>query len=131
MNWGKLLLPRWGFLDQKARSTPKAPPAERRSGPRVPVKIPVFIYGRDQDEPFSQRAETLNVSANGGLLSLPAEVADSQKLVVTNPQTDEDRVCRVVRLQKAEEGKIFVGVEFLQPSPNFWLVDFDSRSTEK
>ena len=126
MNWGKLLLPRWGFLDQKARGAAKSAPAERRSGRRVPVTMPVFIYGRVRDEPFSQRAETSNVSPNGGLLSLSMEIADSQKLVVTNPQTDEDRVCRVVRFAKAEEGKSFVGVEFLQPSPHFWSINFDS-----
>ena len=126
MNWGKLLLPRWGFLDQRARGTIKGPPIERRRGRRVLLSIPVFIYGHMRDEPFSQRTETSDVSANGGLLSLSVEVADLQKLVVTNPQTDEDRVCRVVRLAKVEDGKSFVGVEFLQPSPHFWPIDFDS-----
>jgi hypothetical protein len=82
--------------------------------------MPVLIYGRSADEPFQEQAETIDVSAHGGLVPITVEVKESQKLLLTNLLTNEDRPCRVARLVQTREGKTLAGLEFLQPSEGFW-----------
>ena len=101
---------------------------DRRRGSRVALATPVFVYGWLADEPFSENTETLNVSANGGLIPLSGMAIPSQELILTNLQTNEDLTCRVVRSTRVEDGKILVGLDFLQASPNFWQIDFVSKS---
>jgi hypothetical protein len=100
---------------------------ERRRSYRVALATPVFVYGWLADEPFSENTETLNVSANGGLIPLSGTVVLSQELILTNLQTNEDLSCRVARSTRTEDGKIVVGLEFLQALPNFWQIDFVSN----
>jgi hypothetical protein len=97
---------------------------DRRRGYRVALATPVFVYGWLADEPFSENTETLNVSTVGGLIPLSTAVIPSQKLILTNPQTNEDLPCRVARSTKAQDGKTLAGLDFLQASPNFWQIDF-------
>lgn len=98
----------------------RGPVLERRSAQRIPLTTPVFVYGHVRGEPFWEFAQTLNVSKSGGLLALTAKLATAQNVVLTNPATDEDLVCRVARSPVAPNGKTFVGVEFLQESEDFW-----------
>ena len=84
----------------------------------------MFVYGRAHDEPFAEHAITLNVSATGGLLTLDAEVAPAQKLLLANEQTDEELPCRIARIVKIDGGKTLVGVAFLRARPRFWSIDF-------
>jgi c-di-GMP-binding flagellar brake protein YcgR len=124
MGWRKLFLPR----KVQSRRDPAAVPAEskpnRRRSHRVSAFLPVFIYAHSQDEPFVEHAVTLNVSANGGLLSLSREVTPMQELLVANLQTDEELPCRVARVTKTQAGTVLVGFEFLRPAPRFWSIDF-------
>ena len=101
---------------------------DRRRGSRVALATPVFVYGWLLNEPFSENTETLNVSAVGGLIQLSAIVIPSQELILTNLKTNEDLPCRVARSIRSRDGKTLVGVDFLQPSPNFWQIDFVSCS---
>jgi hypothetical protein len=100
---------------------------DRRRSYRVALATPVFVYGWLADEPFSENTETLNVSANGGLIPLSGTVVPSQELILTNLQTNEDLSCRVARSTRTEDGKLVVGLEFLQALPNFWQIDFVSN----
>ena len=124
MNWGKLLLLRWGSIGRKPKSARSELNLEKRRSQRVLAAMPVFIYGRVQGEPFSEHTETANVSAQGGLVALSIDLDRVQTLLVTNLQTNEDLACRVARLGKTETGKTLVGVEFLRPAPRFWSIDF-------
>lgn len=101
---------------------------DRRRGARVALSTPVFVYGWLLDEPFSENAATLNVSAVGGLIQLSTKVVPSHELILTNLKTNEDLPCRVARSVSAGNGKILVGVDFLQTSPHFWQIDFVTRS---
>jgi hypothetical protein len=98
----------------------RGPVLERRGAQRVHLTAQVFVYGYVRGEPFWEFAQTLNVSKTGGLLALTAKLAAAQNLVLTNPATEEDLVCRVARSPIAPNGKAFVGVEFLQESKDFW-----------
>lgn len=128
----------WGKLFGRQRRSEKPPEtvlgldkrADKRRGPRVPAVMPVFVYGRVQGQPFSEHAETTNVSPQGGLLELSADVEGRQSLLVTNLQTNEELACRVARSTKTDKGKTLVGLEFLRPSPDFWTVDFSPRVSQ-
>jgi len=120
MDWSKL----WGAFSRKPKGAPLGLGIEKRRSERVAITMPVFVYGRAQGKPFSERTETANVSAQGGLVALSVDLDRSQTLLVTNLQTDEDLACRVARLARNQAGKKLVAVEFLQPAPRFWSIDF-------
>jgi hypothetical protein len=116
----------WSRRPQRFSRTPMQ--KERRRSYRVALAAPVFVYGWLADEPFSESTETLNVSAVGGLIQLSARVIRSQKLILTNLQTNQDVPCRVARLIREGENKTLAGLDFLQDSQKFWQIDFVSRS---
>ena len=93
---------------------------EQRRAQRLPIFLPVQVYGKLDGEPFSENTETINVSACGGLVPISARVVRSQKLILTNLQTDQDLTCRVARLIRTERGQVLAGLEFLQSAPGFW-----------
>jgi hypothetical protein len=44
--------------------------------------------------------------------------------MVTNLQTNEDALCRVARLVRGSDGRTFAALEFVQPAPRFWAIEF-------
>lgn len=95
---------------------------ERRRSPRSIVYVPVFVYGyATEEQPFHQETNTLQVSANGGLLRLDANVQHGQKLLVMNRLTQEEQECSVVSLAKRpKHADLRVGVAFTKAAPGFW-----------
>lgn len=93
---------------------------ERRRALRLPLKRTVFVYGWSSGEPFSENAETLNVSATGGLIELSAKVIPAQKLILINADSNEEMACRVARSVCTPEGKNIIGFEFPQIASQFW-----------
>ncbi len=126
MDWGKLLLPRWGSLGRKQKGARAKLSIEKRRSERMPVAMPVFVYGRARRDAFfgahrdreRERARRTHTPFH--------RIESSQTLLVTNLQTNEDLACRVARLVKLEAGKTLVGIEFLRPSPRFWTIDFSA-----
>jgi len=97
-----------GFLDDQRRAQ------------RLPIYLPVQVYGKLDGVPFSENTETINVSACGGLVPISAGVVRAQKLILTNLQTDQDLTCHVARLIRTERGQVLAGLEFLHSAPGFW-----------
>jgi hypothetical protein len=117
-----------GWWSRRRRRSSRAPePEDRRRSYRVALAASVSVYGWIDDQPFSESTETLDVSAGGGLIPLSVSVTPSQELILTNLQSDEDLTCRVARSTQAPDGKILVGLDFVQVSPNFWQIDFISK----
>jgi len=91
---------------------------QRRRSDRLPLSIPVRIYGRTpENRPFRVVTTTNEVSVHGGLLPLARDVAHGQTLLVVNGITEEERECRVVYV-----GKKNVAVEFTRSQGDFWHV---------
>jgi hypothetical protein len=90
--------------------------------------MPVLVYGHSAHAPFAESVITANVSSTGGLVPLSNVVLRFQKLIVTNLQTNEDAICRVVRYIRKDDGHNFVGLEFLRSTPHFWAIDFAGDS---
>lgn len=120
MGGGRFLLPRWGKLGRVVPAERPGPAHENRRAVRVPVSLPVMLYGRLGREPFTENTETINVSAAGGLVPVRSRLNPSQDLILTNLQTNQELKCRVARLMRGKNGTILAGLEFLQHAPSFW-----------
>ena len=117
---------RW--LRRRRRIVP--PLRERRRAHRVLLAAPVFVYGWLRGEPFSEMAQTVNVSAIGGALILSVNAIPEQTLIVTNEHSKGELACRVTRAARTQDGRTVIGFEFLHVSPTFWQVDFVSNSQD-
>ena len=124
MGWRKLFFPVKVHSRRELFPLAAVSKANRRRNHRVSAFLPVFVYGHSHNEPFTEHAVTLNVSANGGLLSLSRELAPSQQFLVANVQTNEELPCRIARSIKTQAGTTLVGFEFLRPAPRFWSIEF-------
>lgn len=93
---------------------------DKRRAQRLPIAMPVSVYGYVGDQPFTENTESINVSTRGGLVAISVEVSCWQKIVLTNLQTDEDLECRIVRLIRSGTGQILAGLEFPDVEPKFW-----------
>jgi hypothetical protein len=99
----------------------------QRRSKRLPLQVPVLVYGRDVDNtPFHEPARMLSLNQNGGLLALSAKVNQGHTILVVNRTTVEEQECRVVSVLVGQGGKRHVGIEFVQPAPDFWRISFTS-----
>ena len=98
----------------------EVPAAPVRRTQRVHIALPVIVRGVD----FRETSSTVTVNANGCLVMLTATVAREDQIWLINPKTAEELPGKVVSLGKPEEGKIPVGIEFSEPSPLFWRINF-------
>ena len=96
---------------------------ERRRCKRLPVSIPVRVYGRTpKNHPFRDITATMIVSQHGGLLDMRPKVKLGQGILVVNSITEEERKCRVVYVDSKGRGKKKVAVEFANSDGDFWHV---------
>lgn len=101
------------------------PDLERRRSQRAVLSVPVMVYGHlPGHDPFHEDTRTLQVNANGGLLTLRHSVHHGQRLLLFNPAADAEVECRVVFVGQRQTGETAVGVEFAAPGPGFWPVEF-------
>jgi hypothetical protein len=87
---------------------------------RVQIAMPVLVRGRQ----FEEATSTVAVNAHGCLVMLKTPVLREDQVSLVNPKTAEELPSKVVSLGKPEEGKIPVGIEFGEPSPLFWKINF-------
>jgi hypothetical protein len=99
------------------------PTEKQRRSKRLPVRIPVRVYGRTPDDhPFRDVTETQLISAHGGLIPLASNVSEGQTILVVNSLTEEERECRVVYVEPDHGSKNKIGVEFMEAKGSFWHV---------
>jgi len=97
---------------------------ERRSS-RVFRRVRVAASGKGRNgRRFREICETIVINAHGALIYLGQELDMSALVVLHNPFTQEDQECRVVYLGDDSGKGQRVGLEFLQPAPHFWGVEF-------
>lgn len=96
---------------------------ERRRCPRLPLAIPVKVYGRTpRNRPFRDVTATMTVSLYGGMLQIRPRVKVGQNILVVNSFTEEERLCRVVSVDPHKRGRKNVAVEFAKGDGDFWHV---------
>jgi len=90
---------------------------EKRRCKRLPLSIPVRVYGRTpEDHPFREATTTKAVNLHGGLLPL------APKVLLVNGYTAEEREARIIAVHPGGRGKRNVAVEFTDTRGDFWHV---------
>jgi hypothetical protein len=117
----------WPLGRAAQKSSRSRIPGKRRAH-RVDLNVPVFVYGSIDGEPFSEISRTLDVCVKGALVDINVRLVPEQRVLLTNLQTQQDLKCRVVRIDK--HGRA-AALEFLEPCPRFWRIDFASPSTTR
>jgi hypothetical protein len=107
----------------------KAPAAERRQWPRLPLAIPVFVRSQSEAEKeFLEFATALNVSAGGMLVAVRRAIPSSARVsleipsaplaaLAALPRVARNLRAKVLRMQHGE-GYNLVGLKFSRPLVN-------------
>jgi hypothetical protein len=98
---------------------------ERRRTLRVALSLPVVVHGQnDMGEKFCVRAMTRSLNQQGALLIMDEIVVPGQPLLLVNENTSRSVETRVVYARRERDGKLYVGLEFVNPDTNFWKMTF-------
>jgi TonB family protein len=93
-------------------------------------EVPVIATGvrpgetDGQRKLFKEEASTVLAFENGGMIRLSAAVAVGQLLFLTNRETRREVVAQVMRKRDCLTASCYVEVEFSEPSPGFWGIEF-------
>jgi len=91
---------------------------ERRRTSRIPVRIPLFVYGYSGQTTFHQEGHTVEVNGHGALIFLNTALPAGQKLLVVNERNESTQQC-VVLSERVRPGRGFnVALQFLAPLPD-------------
>jgi hypothetical protein len=98
---------------------------ERRRTLRVAMSLPVVVHGQNEmGEKFCARAMTRSVNKQGALLAMDEPVLAGQELLLVNENTSRSVETRVVYVKRERDGKLSVGLEFVNAETNFWKMTF-------
>jgi PilZ domain len=97
----------------------------KRRSQRVILKTPVTVLVRgDDDKVVSEETRTVTVNAHGAMVLLKRKVTIGQLVRIQNSSTGEEALCRIVYLSPHQVEKREVGLDFVEPQPQFWRVSF-------
>jgi len=95
--------------------------AAHRRSKRLPVRVPIQVYGRTPENlPFRGHTRTISVNAFGANIALASPVVPGQSILLVHSLTQEERECRVVNVSPTRRGMYRVGIEFVRAGDNFW-----------
>jgi hypothetical protein len=98
---------------------------ERRRTARVALAVPVTVQGETvANEKFLANSATLCVCGHGGLITLNVPVVAGQTILLIKEQSEQQAKCNIVSVRQGDDRKIYVGIEFVDPSCNFWHMNF-------
>ena len=98
---------------------------ERRRTLRVAMSLPVVVHGQNEmGEKFCARAMTRSINQQGALLAMDEPVLAGQDLLLVNENTSRSVETRVVYVKRERDGKLSVGLEFVNAETNFWKMTF-------
>jgi len=98
---------------------------ERRRTLRVALALPVIVHGQNEmGEKFCVRALTHSVNQQGALLAMEEMVVPGQLLLIVNENTSRSAETRVANVRRERDGRMYVGLEFVNPDTNFWKMTF-------
>ncbi|HTZ72983.1 MAG TPA: TonB family protein [Candidatus Aquilonibacter sp.] len=120
----------------KAASTsaPAKPDLNRLRADAVSLDVPVRVHGSrvtevvrgttPHTEPFEEEASTMIVFPHGGVVRMATAVNVGQMLVLTNLRSNQDAICRVVKVRAYSNTQAYVEVEFTHRQQGYWGVHF-------
>jgi len=75
-------------------------------------------------ELFTEVTQTVLVFEHGAVIRLSAAVADGQLLFLSNKTTGKEVVTQVLRKRSFRPTNCYVDLEFTEPCPGFWGIEF-------
>jgi len=81
-----------------------------------------------QRELFTEETTTVLVFESGAVIRLTAAVAAGQLLFLTNKESRREVVAQVTRKRDFRPTSCYVEVEFSEPAPGFWGIEFPEHS---
>jgi hypothetical protein len=98
----------------------------RRSS-RIPKEIAILLVGSDMEgKVFSEETKTVVLSRHGAGIVSQYKLVPEQELIVRRLDTNNETEIRVVGQIGSQSGSFTYGVAFLDPSVNFWGIEFPS-----
>jgi len=92
-----------------------------RSGERLPMRVPVLIYGfAGKAGAFHEDTETVIVNPSGALVTLKAKLLLGDTVFLMHKSSRQEQEVRVVYLDAYSERETRVGLAFKQPISDFW-----------
>ena len=139
--------PKSGHLKAPAPSAKKTPvaSAEKKAGASSPIsansnpvahEVQVIVAGArpcevgGNRELFTEETTSVLVFERGGVLRLAAAVAAGQLLFLTNKETKREVVAQVALKRDFKPTNCYCEVEFTEPSPGFWGIEFPEMAPE-
>ena len=108
----------------RAPSARARTPAHQASQ-RVVARIKVMVRrASDSDGFLSEVSHTSVVNAHGALLGLAMNVRPNELLAIKNWDSAEEKKSRVVLVGDDAAIQKDVAIEFVDPAPRFWHIDF-------
>lgn len=117
-----------------APAAPGKPDLSKLRADAVSLDVPVRVHGSrvkevvrgvtPHTEPFEEEASTMIVLPHGGVVRMATTVGVGQMLVLTNLRTNQDAICRVVKVRAYSNSQAYVEVEFTHRQVGYWGVHF-------
>jgi TonB family protein len=79
-------------------------------------------------ELFTEETDSVLVHENGGVIRLSLDVAHGQLLLLTNVELKREVVAQVKRKRVYQRTTCFAELEFVEPAPRFWGLEFSAAT---
>lgn len=123
----------------QSSSKPRPDSAHSRSD-AVSLEVPVKVHGSrvaeaargttPRMEPFEEQTTTMIVFPQGGVLRMVTAVVAGQAVVLTNLRSQQDAICRILKVRAYSATQSYVEVEFTNRQPGYWGVFFPSDGAD-
>ena len=101
-----------------------------RSSGRIPKELPILLIGDDLDgKVFSERTRTVVLSLHGAGILSKHKLCPEQELILRCPERNKETEVRVVGQLGTHDGIHTYGVAFVNPTLNFWDIEFPPISS--
>jgi hypothetical protein len=109
----------------ESRATLLKSEVNTRRSRRVIARIRVEVRKRMEGQNSApETSHTVVVNAHGALLELTMKVQPNELLAIKNIVGGDEMDGRVVRVNEEASSQYEVSIEFVEPAPNFWHIDF-------
>ncbi len=107
----------------------------------VCIEIPITVQGSRQSpkgaaetpvpQPFVEETRTVLAFEQGAVLRMTETTVPGQILILKNLRMNREAACRVVNYKARENVKGYVEIEFLEPAPGFWGIEFPAPRADR
>ena len=121
---------------RRPTASPPANSAKPRSTGKNPVAQEIAVVatgarpGHGQRELFTEETSTVLVFEDGAVIRLSAAVASGQLVFLTNKESRREVVAQVARKREYRPTSSNVEVEYSEPAPGFWGIDFSQEGEQ-